>query len=205
MLNFPNTPTLNQLFPATPTPGLPQWQWDGGKWVTGPAATAVTVASVFGRTGNVVAAANDYSFAQLSGKPSTCAGYGLTDAVQAAVPTVFTAQQSFALAALTDAANITWDVSHAQKAKVTLAGNRTMNAVSNPVEGTTYTLWVFQDATGSRTLTWTQTATLGAFDFGTSGPPQLTATPNKADILCFECVNIVALRLRFTGIQKGFG
>ena len=38
------------------------------------------VLSVFGRAGNVVAAQDDYSFAQLSGKPTTRAGYGITDA-----------------------------------------------------------------------------------------------------------------------------
>ncbi len=37
------------------------------------------VASVFGRTGAVVAQANDYTFAQLASKPTTVAGYGITD------------------------------------------------------------------------------------------------------------------------------
>lgn len=38
------------------------------------------VSSVFGRTGAVIAQANDYSFAQLASKPTTLAGYGITDA-----------------------------------------------------------------------------------------------------------------------------
>lgn len=38
------------------------------------------VSSVFGRSGAVVAAQNDYTFAQLAGKPTTLAGYGITDA-----------------------------------------------------------------------------------------------------------------------------
>jgi hypothetical protein len=38
------------------------------------------VTSIFGRTGAVVAQTNDYSFAQLSGKPTTLGGYGITDA-----------------------------------------------------------------------------------------------------------------------------
>jgi hypothetical protein len=33
-LNFPNSPTVGQLFPATATPGVPQWVWDGSSWVT---------------------------------------------------------------------------------------------------------------------------------------------------------------------------
>jgi hypothetical protein len=38
------------------------------------------VASVFGRTGAVVAATNDYTFAQIGSKPTTLAGYGIADA-----------------------------------------------------------------------------------------------------------------------------
>jgi hypothetical protein len=44
------------------------------------APPAPPVTSIFGRIGAVVALANDYSFAQLSGKPTTLAGYGITDA-----------------------------------------------------------------------------------------------------------------------------
>lgn len=40
-----------------------------------------TVTSVFGRTGAVVAAQDDYTFAQLASKPTTLSGYGITDAV----------------------------------------------------------------------------------------------------------------------------
>jgi hypothetical protein len=32
-INFPNSPTVGQLYPATPTPGIPQWLWDGSSWV----------------------------------------------------------------------------------------------------------------------------------------------------------------------------
>lgn len=39
------------------------------------------VLSVFGRTGVVVAATNDYTFAQIGSKPTTLSGYGITDAV----------------------------------------------------------------------------------------------------------------------------
>jgi len=33
-INFPDTPVLNQLYPIPITPGLPQYRWDGEKWVT---------------------------------------------------------------------------------------------------------------------------------------------------------------------------
>jgi hypothetical protein len=38
------------------------------------------VSSVFGRTGAVLALTNDYTFAQIGGKPTTLAGFGITDA-----------------------------------------------------------------------------------------------------------------------------
>ncbi len=116
----------------------------------------------------------------------------------------WTAHQYVTLGTLTDGANISWDVSTAQKAKVTLGGNRTMNAVSNAVEGATYTLWVIQDGTGSRTISWT-TSGAGSFDFGTDGAPTLTTTASRADLLAFEAISIGGtLKLRYMGIKKGF-
>ena len=39
------------------------------------------VSSVFGRTGAVIAATNDYTFAQIGSKPTTLSGYGITDTI----------------------------------------------------------------------------------------------------------------------------
>lgn len=56
-----------------------------GVTLTEPVANQVTVnitgavASVFGRTGAVVAQSNDYTFAQIGSKPTTIAGFGITD------------------------------------------------------------------------------------------------------------------------------
>src|SRR6185437_13128559 len=50
----------------------------GSTAITFPAAP---VTSVFGRTGAVMAAANDYTFAQIGSKPTTVAGYGITNAL----------------------------------------------------------------------------------------------------------------------------
>lgn len=45
------------------------------------ALASAPVSSVFGRTGAVVAASNDYTFAQIGSTPTTLAGYGITDAM----------------------------------------------------------------------------------------------------------------------------
>ena len=44
------------------------------------AAALGPVTSVFGRTGAILAASNDYTFAQIGSKPTTLGGYGITDA-----------------------------------------------------------------------------------------------------------------------------
>lgn len=66
----------------------------------------------------------------------------------------YTRQQYFARQTLTDAATITWDGDTQQDAKVTLGGNRTLGNLSNKKNGGKYSLWVFQDATGGRTLSY---------------------------------------------------
>lgn len=53
---------------------------------------------------------------------------------------------------LTDGANISWDLDVDQTAKVTLAGNRTLDNPTNQIDGATYILKVIQDVTGTRTL-----------------------------------------------------
>jgi hypothetical protein len=49
---------------------------NGAGYVT---AASSPVTSVFGRTGAVVAASGDYTFAQINSKPTTIGGYGITD------------------------------------------------------------------------------------------------------------------------------
>lgn len=56
--------------------------------------------------------------------------------------------------ALTDAATITLDASLGNTFTVTLGGNRTLAAPTNPVNGQKITLRVRQDGTGGRTLTF---------------------------------------------------
>jgi hypothetical protein len=173
--------------------------------ISGYGITDTLTNTVFGRSGTVTAQTGDYTFAQIGSKPTTISGYGITDSISYfTVSQQWNRQQYYAIGTIADSTTLSWNVLNDQKAKVTLGGNRTMNAVSNAVEGATYYLWVIQDATGSRTLSWTTTGS-GAFDFGTPGAPTLTTTANKADLLCFEAMTINStLKLRYIGIQKGF-
>jgi hypothetical protein len=87
----------------------------------------------------------------------------------------------FPEATLTDGATITWDVSTAQVAKVTLAGNRTLSAPTNGATGQFISLLVIQDATGSRTLTWNS-----AYEFASDTAPTLTTTASLGDLFTFR-------------------
>lgn len=90
-------------------------------------------------------------------------------------------QQTPLSGTLTDAGTISWNCdTQGQVAKVTLGGNRTMDAPTNVVEGTVYLLRVTQDATGNRTLGYN-----AAFKFGTAGAPTVTPGANKVSILGF--------------------
>lgn len=81
-------------------------------------------------------------------------------------------------ATLSDAANIDWNAGVVQNAKVTLGGNRTLNAPTGMVAGQDYHLRVIQDGTGSRTLTWN-----AAFKFGST--PTLQTTAGASDVFVF--------------------
>lgn len=257
-----------------------------------------TITNTFnGRSGAVMPANNDYSFASLSSKPTTLAGYGITDA-QAALgytpvnkagdtmtgnlqidrsatgaaslnlngqnassgggflriqkagadrwlegslsaiggstsedyalysiglggyiyfinyttgnftfnnQTTFEGQAVSPLQNLPPSAGISWDASLGQKAKVLMNAACGMSIVTNAVEGATYFLWLIQDGTGSRSMSWNTSNITGAWDFGAAGQPTLSTAANKADLLTFECISIAGvLKLRYTGIAKGF-
>jgi hypothetical protein len=87
----------------------------------------------------------------------------------------------FPEATLTDGATITWDVSTAQVAKVTLGGNRTLSAPTNSATGQFISLLVIQDGTGSRTLTWNS-----AYEFASDTAPTLTTTASLGDLFTFR-------------------
>lgn len=184
----------------------PSWVSASGTGdVTGPASSVDNEVALFnGTTGKAIKRSSLTATVVKATSGVLSAATAGTDYVAPGTATAFTAQQYATLATLTDGANISWNVASGQKAKVTLGGNRTMNAVTNAVEGATYLLWVIQDGTGSRTLAWT-TSGAGSFDFGTEATPVLTTTASRADLLAFEAITVGGtLKLRFAGIRKGF-
>lgn len=88
------------------------------------------------------------------------------------------------VAVLTDAATIAVDASLGNDFRVTLAGNRTIAAPSNPSDGQSVTFEIIQDATGSRTLTWASGT--GGFAFGAGVAPALSTAAGVTDIAAFR-------------------
>jgi hypothetical protein len=88
----------------------------------------------------------------------------------------FTAAQRGAISTLTDGATITPDFALANNFSVTLAGNRTLANPSNLTAGQSGSIFIVQDATGSRTLAYgTQ------YDFIGGTAPTLTTTASAID------------------------
>ena len=80
---------------------------------------------------------------------------------------------------LSDGATINWDANDGRIAIITLGGNRTMNLPTNLKVGT-YILYVIQDGTGSRTLSWHS-----SYKFPAGVAPVLTTTAYAIDICSF--------------------
>jgi hypothetical protein len=157
--------------------------WDAassGSSGSGPGLVSITKKSLDSLTGseqivtNVgVIAANAYL--QVANAVSTYA----TKNNPTFTGTVDTASAHIKNQTLTDGATINWNTASGQVATVTLGGNRTMAAPTNLKVGT-YILHVYQDATGSRNITWNS-----VFKWAAGAIPSLTATANAHDVISF--------------------
>ena len=95
-----------------------------------------------------------------------------------AVNNTFTVAQRSSISALTDGVTITPDFATANNYSVTLAGNRTLANPTNQVAGQSGSIFITQDATGSRTLAY------GAnWDFAGGTAPTLSTAANAIDRL----------------------
>ena len=95
--------------------------------------------------------------------------------------TILPTKAYLAEATLTDGASIDWNMSTQAVAKVTLGGNRTLNAPTNGSTGQFASILVIQDGTGSRTLTWN-----AVYEFTADTAPTLTTTANYGDLFTFR-------------------
>ena len=97
------------------------------------------------------------------------------------------------IATLTDAATITPDFGANQNFTVTLAGNRTLANPSNMVVGQTGSIFIVQDATGSRTLSYGT-----SYDFAGGTAPTLTTTASAVDRIDYVVRTSTSIHCVFT-------
>ena len=95
---------------------------------------------------------------------------------------------------LTDGATITPNFANNTVFSVTLEGNRTMANPTNMVVGQTGSIFIAQDATGSRTLAW------GAYwDFINGAAPTLSTTASAVDRVDFIVRSATSIQTVWTG------
>lgn len=104
----------------------------------------------------------------------------ITASLNMAQVNAWTGQQYFAQATLTDASSIVWNLNTQQASIVTLGGNRTLANPTNKQAGSSYTLIVKQDGTGSRTLAYGTN-----YKWAGGVAPVLSTAANAVDILTF--------------------
>lgn len=95
---------------------------------------------------------------------------------------------SMAEVTLTDSSTISWDMGTGFDFVVTLGASRTMAAPTNVKVGQKGRLRVIQDATGSRTITWSAN-----FDFTGGVAPILSTTANAKDVLYYDCISATSI------------
>ena len=107
---------------------------------------------------------------------------------------VWTKAQIGSIVTLTDAATISMDASLGNNFTVTLGGNRTFANPTNMTPGQVGSIFITQDGTGSRTLSW---GSYWLFSGGTA--PTLTTTAAAQDRVDFIIKSSTEIHAQFAG------
>lgn len=156
------------------------WSTFNGKQATITGAATTIISSNLTASRAVIS--NASGKIDVSAVTSTELGYlsGVTSSIQTQLNTL----NNYAFGTLTDGASITWDYSTGFNKQLTIGGNRNIS-ITNMSDGQDATLFITQDATGSRTITF-PVGTLLLDGIGTSPTVTLTATPNALNILSIK-------------------
>ena len=117
----------------------------------------------------------------MTGAITFAAGQTISGYAALATAQTFTAAQRGTISTLTDGATITPDFAVANNFSVTLGGNRTLANPSNITAGQSGCIYITQDGTGSRTLSYGS-----QYDFEGGTAPTLTTTANAVDVLVYS-------------------
>lgn len=101
-------------------------------------------------------------------------------------------QDSLVPQVLVDQATIAWDWAKAKSALVVLGGNRLIGKPTNYKRGDVQQVEIWQDATGTRLLTYH-----ACYEFGRAGVPVLSTGAGKMDLGTVRCIDDNATTPRF--------
>ncbi|BAQ93362.1 hypothetical protein [uncultured Mediterranean phage uvMED] len=120
----------------------------------------------------------------------------LTTPVETQVTTqarIYTAAQRGEITTLTDGANVSVDLSASNNYSLTLAGNRTLDNPTNIVAGQSGSIFIVQDATGSRTLAYGS-----YYDFAGGTAPTLSTAADAVDRIDYLVRSATSIHCVFT-------
>lgn len=120
------------------------------------------------------------NYVQTSAIGSTVQSYD-ADTAKTDVAQTFTAAQRGTISALSDGATITPDFAVANNFSVTLAGNRTLANPTNLTAGQSGVIYIVQDGSGGRTLSFGSN-----WDFESGTAPTLSTAANAVDALVYS-------------------
>ena len=116
-----------------------------------------------------------------------------TVAVSPTVPHTFTAGIRGEITTLTEGATITPNMNDSNNFTVTLGGNRTLANPTNLVAGQSGSIFIVQDGTGSRTLSW------GSYwDFANGVAPTLSTAASAVDRVDYVVRSATSIHAVFT-------
>ena len=137
------------------------------------------------------------TFANVASKPTTLAGYGITDGASLTTAQQFTAQQNVTMSTLTYAATVNTNCNLSNVFYLAATGNFTLANPTNPGSGGCYVWFIKQDAAGSRLITF------GAkFKFAGGVAPTLSTASNAMDRLV--CTYDATNDVYYCSLDKGF-
>lgn len=123
---------------------------------------------------------------------TTVQGYD-ADTAKTDTAQTYTAAQRGTITTLTDGATITPDFAASNNYTVTLAGNRTLANPSNLTAGQSGSIFIVQDGTGSRTLSF------GSYwDFASGTAPTLTTDASAVDRVDYIVRSTTSIHAVFT-------
>ncbi len=123
---------------------------------------------------------------------TTVQGYD-ADTAKTDTAQTYTAAQRGTITTLTDGATITPDFAASNNFTVTLAGNRTLANPSNLTAGQSGSIFILQDSSGSRTLSF------GSYwDFAGASAPTLTTDASAVDRIDYIVRSTTSIHAVFT-------